>query len=151
MESVKNLIDERALHKREYDSRVNERQMQSKEGNVDSSKVLNAGLVITESSGTESAKQDTSSRSGNDTDALDADIRLLSNKEPRAEVQLTAEHNILANEQQHSVQSKSIYDTYLLEKVDSNITPNLTNVSLNLLSRTRKLGHSTMELRSLIS
>ncbi|GJV39779.1 hypothetical protein Tco_1418219 [Tanacetum coccineum] len=86
MESVKKSIDERAHHKREYDSRVNERQMQSKEGKVDSSKALNAGLVITESSGTESDKQDTSSRSGNDTNALDADIRLISNKEPRAEV-----------------------------------------------------------------
>ncbi|GKD80729.1 hypothetical protein Tco_1347568 [Tanacetum coccineum] len=129
MESVKKSIDERALHKREYDSRVNERQMQSKEGKVDSSKALNAGLVITESSGTESDKQDTSSRSGNDTDALDADIRLISNKEPRAEVQLTAEHNILAHEQQHTVQSEPIYDTYLLEKVDSNITPDSTNIS----------------------
>ncbi|GJU88067.1 hypothetical protein Tco_1300490 [Tanacetum coccineum] len=129
MESVKKSIDERALHKREYDSRVNERQMQSKEGKVDSSKALNVRLVITESSGTESDKQDTSSRSGNDTDALDVDIRLLSNKEPRAEVQLTAKHNILANEQHHTVQSEPIYDTYLLEKVDSNITPDSTNMS----------------------
>ncbi|GJV72627.1 hypothetical protein Tco_1492622 [Tanacetum coccineum] len=55
------------------------------EGKVDSSKALDASLVVTESSGTESDKQDTSSRSGNDTDALDADIRLVSNEEPRAE------------------------------------------------------------------
>ncbi|GJR19812.1 hypothetical protein Tco_0968339 [Tanacetum coccineum] len=55
------------------------------QGKVDSSKALDASLVVTESSGTESDKQDTSSRSGNDTDALDADIRLVSNEEPRAE------------------------------------------------------------------
>ncbi|GJY79743.1 hypothetical protein Tco_0485544 [Tanacetum coccineum] len=128
MESVKKSIDERAQHKREYDSRVNKRHMQSKKGKVDSSKALNAGLVITESSGTESDKQDTSSRSGNDTDALDANIRLVSNKEPRAEVQLTAQHNVLANEQQHTVQSEPIYDTYVLEKVDSNTTHDSTNM-----------------------
>nr|GEU34683.1 hypothetical protein [Tanacetum cinerariifolium] len=38
-------------------------------------------------------------------------------------VQLTAQHNVLANEQQHTDQSKPIYDTYLLEKVDSNTLP----------------------------
>nr|GEU98545.1 copia protein [Tanacetum cinerariifolium] len=90
--------------------------MQSKEGKVDSSKALNDGLVITESNRTESNKQDKSITSGNDTDALDADIILKSNKEPRAELQLTVEHNVLANEQQHFVQSEPIYDTYLLEK-----------------------------------
>ncbi|GKE33078.1 hypothetical protein Tco_1452400, partial [Tanacetum coccineum] len=37
--------------------RVNERQMQSKEGKVDSSKALDAGLVVTECSGTKSDKQ----------------------------------------------------------------------------------------------
>nr|GEV92425.1 retrovirus-related Pol polyprotein from transposon TNT 1-94 [Tanacetum cinerariifolium] len=77
---------ERAKHKREYDRRMNDRMMQSKEGKVDSSKALNAGLVITESSGIESDKHDTSITSGNDTDALDVDIRLKSNKEPRAKV-----------------------------------------------------------------
>nr|GEU79774.1 hypothetical protein [Tanacetum cinerariifolium] len=97
--------------------------MQSKEGKFDSSKALNVGLVITKSSGTESEKQVTSSRSGNYSDALNADIRLISNEEPRAEVQLTAEHNVLANEQQHIVQSEPIYNTYLLEKVDSTTTP----------------------------
>ncbi|GJX17535.1 hypothetical protein Tco_0218367 [Tanacetum coccineum] len=128
MESVKKSTNKRAQHKREYNSRMNERQMQSKQGKVDSSKALDASLVVTESSGTESNKQDTSSRSWNNTDALDADIRLVSNEEPRAEVQLTAEHNVLANEQQHTVKSKPIYDTYMLEKVDSNTTPDSTNM-----------------------
>ncbi|GKF76602.1 hypothetical protein Tco_0229072, partial [Tanacetum coccineum] len=45
--------------------RVNERQMQSKEGKVDSSKALDDSLVVTECSGTKSDKQDTSSSSGN--------------------------------------------------------------------------------------
>ncbi|GJU43087.1 hypothetical protein Tco_1200353 [Tanacetum coccineum] len=71
MESVKKSIDERAQHKREYDNRVNERQMQKTEEKVDTSKALDASLVYTESSRTESGKQDTSSSSGNDIDAND--------------------------------------------------------------------------------
>ncbi|GKE68267.1 hypothetical protein Tco_1526339, partial [Tanacetum coccineum] len=47
---------------------------------------------------------------------------------PFAEVQLTAQHNVLANKQQHTEQSEPIYDTYLLEKVDSNTTPDSTNM-----------------------
>ncbi|GKG58890.1 hypothetical protein Tco_0602599, partial [Tanacetum coccineum] len=66
MESVKKLIDERALQKREYDIRVNERQIQTTEDKVGSSKALDASLVNTESSGTTSKEQNTSSRSGND-------------------------------------------------------------------------------------
>ncbi|GJV72257.1 hypothetical protein Tco_1492252 [Tanacetum coccineum] len=42
-------------------------------------------LVVTESSGTESAVQDNNSRSGNDTDADNADIRPIYDEEPMAE------------------------------------------------------------------
>ncbi|GKA57048.1 hypothetical protein Tco_0756236 [Tanacetum coccineum] len=48
MEYVKNSIDERAKHKEEYNSWVNERQMQTTEDKVDSSKALDASLVDTE-------------------------------------------------------------------------------------------------------
>ncbi|GKA92861.1 hypothetical protein Tco_0814786 [Tanacetum coccineum] len=51
-------IDERAHHKREYDSRVNEKQMQTIEEKVDTSKALDASLVDTETIGTESKEQD---------------------------------------------------------------------------------------------
>nr|GEU35399.1 retrotransposon protein, putative, unclassified [Tanacetum cinerariifolium] len=84
MESGKKSIDERVGHKREYDSRVNERQMQSKKGKVDSSKVLDASLVVTECSRTKSDKQDTSSISENDTHAEDVDIKHVNDKEPMA-------------------------------------------------------------------
>ncbi|GJU84153.1 hypothetical protein Tco_1291699 [Tanacetum coccineum] len=67
MESVKKSIDERAQHKREYDSWVNERQIQTTEGKVDTCKVLDASLVDTESSGRELKEQDRSNISGNDT------------------------------------------------------------------------------------
>nr|GEX55579.1 hypothetical protein [Tanacetum cinerariifolium] len=75
MESVKKSIDKRAVHKREYDSRVNERQMQKTKEKIDTSKALDASLVNTESIRTESGKQDTSSSSGNDVDANDEDIK----------------------------------------------------------------------------
>nr|GEV08858.1 hypothetical protein [Tanacetum cinerariifolium] len=49
-------------------------------------KSLNASLVVTESNGTVSGKQDESSRSGNDTDTDDVDIRPIYDEEPMAEV-----------------------------------------------------------------
>ncbi|GJQ90125.1 hypothetical protein Tco_0001264 [Tanacetum coccineum] len=49
MKSLWESIQERAKHKQEYDKRMNNRMMQSKEGNVDSSKALDAGLVVIES------------------------------------------------------------------------------------------------------
>ncbi|GJZ50539.1 hypothetical protein Tco_0604729 [Tanacetum coccineum] len=62
MESVKKLIDERAKHKEEYNSWVNERQMQTTEDKVDLSKALDPSLVDIESSGTALKEQYTSSR-----------------------------------------------------------------------------------------
>ncbi|GJX97359.1 hypothetical protein Tco_0353157 [Tanacetum coccineum] len=138
MESIKNSIDERALHKREYDKRVNEKQLQTKEGKVDTGKPLDASLVDTESSGTKSGEQDKSSRSGNDADIDDADIKLVYDEEPMAEVQLTVECNVLATEQQHIEQpefnnkggvdhdAKQCHDTRpLLAKLTDNKTTEL--------------------------
>ncbi|GKD10633.1 hypothetical protein Tco_1190318 [Tanacetum coccineum] len=96
MESVKKSIDERAKHKQEYNSWVNKRQMHITEDKVDSSKALDTSLVDTESSGTALKEQDTSSRSGNDAHADDADIRPIYDEEPMAKVQTTAEINIFA-------------------------------------------------------
>nr|GEW20035.1 hypothetical protein [Tanacetum cinerariifolium] len=80
IESHRESILERAKHKREYDSRKNERQMQSKEGKINSSKALDADLLVTEISRTESEKHHTSSRSGNDTHVEDADIKPMNEK-----------------------------------------------------------------------
>ncbi|GJW88743.1 hypothetical protein Tco_0164083 [Tanacetum coccineum] len=108
---------------------VNETQMQMQEEKVDMGKALDARLVVIECSGTKSDKQDISSSSGNYiTHVVDADIRPVNDQVLFAEVQLNAHHNVLAYEQQHFVQYESIYDTHLLEKVDSNTTPNSTNM-----------------------
>ncbi|GKG09354.1 hypothetical protein Tco_0338100, partial [Tanacetum coccineum] len=49
-----------------------------------------------------SKEHDTSSRSGNDAHADDADIRPIYDEEPMAEVQMTAEINVFAIGQQHT-------------------------------------------------
>ncbi|GJR73880.1 hypothetical protein Tco_0086245 [Tanacetum coccineum] len=82
----------------------------------------------TEGNETESERHVSSSRSGKDTHAEHADINSVNDKQPLAEVQLTVQHDTLANEQQHSVQSEPIYDTHLLEKVDRNTIPDSTNM-----------------------
>ncbi|GJY14811.1 hypothetical protein Tco_0385233 [Tanacetum coccineum] len=104
MSNVKKSIAERTWHQRQYDKRVNKRQMQAQESKADLGKALDADLVVTESSGTESEVQDDSSKSGNDTDADDADIRPIYDEEPMAKVQLTVECNIFAIGQQHTEQ-----------------------------------------------
>ncbi|GJS06878.1 hypothetical protein Tco_0363674 [Tanacetum coccineum] len=74
MAAFKKSINERAQHKREYDSRVNDRQMRIIEEKVDTSK------------------------------ALDANIRPIYDEEPMAEVQMTAKINVFAIGQQHTKQ-----------------------------------------------
>ncbi|GJY03280.1 hypothetical protein Tco_0369220, partial [Tanacetum coccineum] len=88
-----------------------ETQMQRQEENVNMREAVDAGLVVTESSGSYT------------TQAVDADIGPVHDNEPFAEV-----HNILANEQQHTEQSEPSYDTHLLETIDSNTTPTSTNM-----------------------
>ncbi|GJW98310.1 hypothetical protein Tco_0180118 [Tanacetum coccineum] len=80
MKSFKKSIDERALHKRVYDSRVNERQMQTKEGKVDMSRALGDSLVDTEN------------------------IKPVYDEEPMVEVQLTVDNNVFATRQHHTKQ-----------------------------------------------
>ncbi|GJX09040.1 hypothetical protein Tco_0198899 [Tanacetum coccineum] len=127
--NVKKSVAKRTRHKRQYDRRMKERQMQSKESKVVSSKALDDSLVVTECSGKKSDEHITSSSSGTYiTHVVDVDIRPVNDQVPSAEVHLTAQHNVFANEQQHTDQSEPSYDTYLLEKVDSNTTPDSINM-----------------------
>ncbi|GJT66586.1 hypothetical protein Tco_1018066 [Tanacetum coccineum] len=108
MSNVKKSVAERTRHQRQYDRRVNKRQLQMQENKIDTGKAVDDALVVTKRSGTESEVQDDNSRSGNDTDADDADIRPIYDEEPLAEVQLTAECNIFAIGQQHTEQLEII-------------------------------------------
>ncbi|GKB59625.1 hypothetical protein Tco_0915811 [Tanacetum coccineum] len=69
---------------------------------------LDASLAVTENSRIKSEVQDESSRSRNDTNTDDADIRPIYGEEPMDEVQLTAECNIFATGQQHTEQPEII-------------------------------------------
>nr|GEU98597.1 hypothetical protein [Tanacetum cinerariifolium] len=112
------------------DWRVNDRMMQLKKEKNNSSKAFDIGLVVTESNETESERHVLSSRSWNDTHTDDADINFVNGKQPMAEVQLSAEHNILANEQQNSEQFASVYDTYLLEKTYKDLSDSIKKRSV---------------------
>ncbi|GJT64746.1 hypothetical protein Tco_1016226 [Tanacetum coccineum] len=78
IEYVKKSIDEREPHKREYDSKVNERLMQTTEGKVDMCKALDASLISNP----------------------------IYDEEPMAEVQSMTEINVFAIGQQHAEQPK---------------------------------------------
>nr|GEX98131.1 hypothetical protein [Tanacetum cinerariifolium] len=84
MGNVKKSVFERARHQRQYDRRVNKRLMQTQKSKIDTGKAVNDDLVVTKSSGIESEVQDDNNRSGNDTDADDADVRPIYNEEPMA-------------------------------------------------------------------
>ncbi|GKG35998.1 hypothetical protein Tco_0443676, partial [Tanacetum coccineum] len=78
--------------------------MQSRESKVVSSKALDASLLVIECGGTKSDEHITSSSSGTFiTHVMDVDIRLVNDQVPSTEVHLTTQHNVLANEQQHTI------------------------------------------------
>nr|GEZ76119.1 hypothetical protein [Tanacetum cinerariifolium] len=58
MGNVKKFVAERTRHQRQYDRRVNKRQMQTQESKSDMGKVVDTDLVVIESSRTESEVQD---------------------------------------------------------------------------------------------
>ncbi|GJZ90973.1 hypothetical protein Tco_0662900 [Tanacetum coccineum] len=104
MGNVKKSVAEKTRHQRQYNRRVNKRQMHTQESKIDTGKAVDDDLVVTESNGTKSEVQDDNSGSRNDTDTDDTDIRPIYDKEPLVEVQLTAECNIFAIGQQHTEQ-----------------------------------------------
>ncbi|GJU59974.1 hypothetical protein Tco_1237740 [Tanacetum coccineum] len=106
----------------EYDSRVNERQTQTTEEKIDTSNAfdaLDASSIIIESNGTESQKQDTSSRSGND-----ADIRPIYDEEPMVEI---LEFKTTANEQSNSMLVPKVVS---VSKQDSTITTRRVEITI---------------------
>ncbi|GJS52823.1 hypothetical protein Tco_0626185 [Tanacetum coccineum] len=76
------------------------------EDKVDSRKALDASLVDTESSGTTLKEQDTSSRSGNDAHADDANIRPYNDEEQNGRDIQLLKSIIFATGQQHTKQTE---------------------------------------------
>ncbi|GJQ95130.1 hypothetical protein Tco_0006269 [Tanacetum coccineum] len=96
-------------------------QLQSQDVQINPVQAVDDSLIILKSSWIELENNNALSKSVNETQLQQTQL-------PFAEVQLTAQHNVLASEQQHTEQSEPIYDTYLLDKVDSNTTPDSTNM-----------------------
>ncbi|GJV26689.1 hypothetical protein Tco_1383137 [Tanacetum coccineum] len=148
MSNVKKFVAERTNHKRLYDRRVNKRQMQMQKSKVDTRKALDAGLVIIESSETKSEVQGTSSRSGNDTNTDDVDIRPIYDKEPMAQVQLTAECNVFTIGQQHDVQPKLINEGRVdQDDAQYQVTSPLLNPSLD--NMTTEFSNQSLESKNI--
>ncbi|GJX01360.1 hypothetical protein Tco_0185273 [Tanacetum coccineum] len=141
MGNVKKSVAERTCHQRQYDRRVDKRQMQTQESKVDSGKALNVGLVVTESNGIESEMQDESIRSGNNTDADDADIRPIYDKEPMVEVQLTVECNIFATGQHHTEKPKIINEGNGYSLKDKNKAKTEHGIRKSVKSRSQRRMH----------
>nr|GFC04180.1 hypothetical protein [Tanacetum cinerariifolium] len=99
----------------------------TQESKIDLGKAVNDYLVVTESSGTESEVQEDNNRSGNDTDADDADIRPIYDEEPMATVQLTAEwqHGQVLNDESNKAKIKKEID--VLETINIELEHKVAN------------------------
>ncbi|GJX55692.1 hypothetical protein Tco_0285589 [Tanacetum coccineum] len=102
---------------------------------------LDASSVIIESNGTESQKQDTSSRSGND-----ADIRPIYDEEPKAEVRMTIDDNVSATGQQHTEQPKSNNEGEC-QKDFAKLEAHCINLELQMENNVLKSGQQSQFLK----
>ncbi|GJU47134.1 hypothetical protein Tco_1204400 [Tanacetum coccineum] len=119
-------LHDEILHEHQIKSSV---KMQSQDIQINPVQAMDDSLIVSKKHETKCPTSRLQVSSGNyTTQAVDADIGLVNDEEPFAEVQLTALHNILANEQHHTEQSEPSYDTHLLETIDSNTTPTSTNM-----------------------
>ncbi|GJY86583.1 hypothetical protein Tco_0500609 [Tanacetum coccineum] len=132
--------------------------LKTTEEKVDSSKALDASLVIIERNGTESQEQDTSSRSGNDAHVDDADIRPIFDEEPMAEYgKLLAENEQLHKEKEHLKQTyKDLFDSIKRTRVQTkNQNDSLmeqlnkkSNENADVLAQIQKKGFAIAALKN---
>nr|GEU47394.1 hypothetical protein [Tanacetum cinerariifolium] len=94
--------------------------LETQESKVDTGKALDTGLVVTNNSGTESKKHDTSSTFGNDTNVEDADNKLVNDKEPMVK---TKDHNDSLIAQ---LNSKTIENVDLKAQIQEKVFANAT-------------------------
>ncbi|GKA46375.1 hypothetical protein Tco_0739258 [Tanacetum coccineum] len=152
MDSIEQCIVERACHEQEILNRLkrlNERKLQIQECKVQEVKATDASSGKKDRSGFVSKKVNAhcsenqsntfgneSSRSWNEctersTFGDDTDIKTSYDTEPIANVPYTVEYNVFAVETQHSDQPKNMNDTFLIEKVNSNTTPDSLDMCNN--------------------
>ncbi|GJU04856.1 hypothetical protein Tco_1121286 [Tanacetum coccineum] len=138
-------IDERGLYTREIQNRLNGRKLQIHECKVIEVKTLDVSLGNTKSSGTILDKGNASSlendysktgnesnKSGNESSRYgNASNRPFYDTEPMAVVPNNVDYNVFVAEKQHIMKPEFISDTYVMEKDDSNVTLNSSDMSHN--------------------
>ncbi|GJS00885.1 hypothetical protein Tco_0317393 [Tanacetum coccineum] len=134
MDFIGQNMDKRVLYKQQIQKWLNERKLMLQECKFQEVKAVDASSRNTDNSGIVSDKGNAKSyecskrsNSGNDTD-----IRPSYNTEPIAEVTNTADYNVFIVEKQHTEQPDFINDTYVMEKNDSNVTSDSSDMSLNV-------------------
>ncbi|GJX28558.1 hypothetical protein Tco_0236637 [Tanacetum coccineum] len=114
LDFIEKYIIERALHDQEIHNklkRMHERKLQIQECKVQKVKATDASSGDTYNSGIVSDKWN--------------------DQKPMAEVRYTAEYNVFVVGTQHSKQPENINDTHVMEKGDSNVTPDSSNMCDN--------------------
>nr|GEX82165.1 hypothetical protein [Tanacetum cinerariifolium] len=66
--------------------------------------------------------------------------------EPLEQVQYGAKYNVFANERQHSEQPESVSNTFVVEMVDSNVIPNLSDMCDNDIQTDQNVKMSVLRL-----
>ncbi|GJS43657.1 hypothetical protein Tco_0568700 [Tanacetum coccineum] len=140
LNAIEKEIDARAHHEGElarvYDSRVNEKTMQTQAGMVYMVKdKCDDGLVVKAKRGTESHMRDECSKSRNDTQAEGPDIRLSNDTKPLHEVQSTVAYNVNANDRQHAEQTKFINEGKVDQDAEQCLENKSTELNQNLVSK----------------
>nr|GEX25274.1 hypothetical protein [Tanacetum cinerariifolium] len=151
MDSNEKCIVDRALHEQEIYKRLNDRKLKIQEckehnescrcgndKNISRNKMNSSGnesgCYGKESSSSGNVSNQSrleTSNSKNDTNADAIDITPFYDIRPMVMVPYTAEYNVFAVETQHTEQPKNINDTSLMKKVDSNTTPDSSDICNN--------------------
>ncbi|GJW67804.1 hypothetical protein Tco_0122228 [Tanacetum coccineum] len=139
---------ESIFYDKEIEQQMNAKKLQ-KQGEVDMDNALDASPVFTENSRIDSREKHESCRSGNDNNSRNkknssgidynsprnesSDYGKESNSsgKPMTEVPYIAKYNVFAVETQHTDQPENMNDTSLIEKADSNTTPDSSNMCNN--------------------
>nr|GEU68269.1 hypothetical protein [Tanacetum cinerariifolium] len=81
----------------------------------------------------------------------DTNIKSSYDTEPMVEVPYTAEYNVFAVDTQHSKQPKCINNTYVVEKVDSNVIPDSPDMCNNDIQTDQNVKDERAALANLIA
>ncbi|GJZ95874.1 hypothetical protein Tco_0668208 [Tanacetum coccineum] len=166
MNSIEQCIVERANHEQELQNglkRLNERKLQIQEYKVQEVQASDASSgdkdcsrIVSDKGNDQGLENqsntsgDESSRSRNEcndkrTSGDDTDIKPSYDTKPIVEVPYTAEYNVFVVDIQHSEQPECIINTCIVEKADSNVTPNSPDMCDNEIQTDHNVVESALQ------